>query len=139
MQRTVIVRREVTDHEAVEIALVENLQREDLSPIEEAEAYRALIAATGCSQQDLAGAVGKSEAYISHTLRSLKLPEPVRRRLEGGELSARHGRHLVTAAEPGVPCRRSRPPRPECPANRIACAEALSASRAALVVPRLLH
>src|SRR5215831_10497218 len=72
MQRTVIVRREVTDHEAVEIALVENLQREDLSPIEEAEAYRALIAATGCSQQDLAGAVGKSEAYISHTLRSLK-------------------------------------------------------------------
>jgi len=95
-----VVVREVTDHEAVEIALIENLQREDLSPIEEAAAYRAPIAATGCSQQDLASAVGKSESYISHTLRLLNLPEPVQRGLEAGGLSWAHGRQLVTAPNP---------------------------------------
>jgi len=96
----VIVRPEVTDHEAVEIALIENLQREDLSPIEEAAAYRALIAATSCSQQDLANVIGKTESHVSHTLRLLKLPEPVQRGLEAGGLSWAHGRQLVTAPNP---------------------------------------
>jgi len=91
---------EVTDHEALEIALVENLQREDLSPIEEAEGYRRLIEMCGCSQQDLAKIIGKTESYVSHSMRLLKLPEPVRRRLEAGELSARHGRLLVAAPNP---------------------------------------
>jgi len=89
---------EVTDHEALEIALVENLQREDLSPIEEAEGYRRLIEMCGCSQQDLAKIIGKTESYVSHSMRLLKLPEPVRRRLEAGELSARHGRLINSAS-----------------------------------------
>jgi len=96
----VIVRPEVTDTEAIEIALIENLQREDLSPIAEAEAYHKLIAATGCSQQDIAKIIGKTESYVSHSMRLLKLPEPVRRRIEAGGLSARHGRLLVAAPNP---------------------------------------
>jgi len=96
----VIVRPEVTDTEAIEIALIENLQREDLSPIAEAEAYHKLIAATGCSQQDIAKIIGKTESYVSHSMRLLKLPEPVQRRIEAGGLSARHGRLLVAAPNP---------------------------------------
>src|SRR5215469_8139938 len=87
----VIVRPEVTDHEAVEIALVENLQREDLSPIAEAEGYRRLMEMCGCSQQDIAKLIGKTESYVSHSMRLLKLPEPVQHQIEAGELSARHG------------------------------------------------
>ena len=94
------MRPEVTDTEAIEIALIENLQREDLSPIAEAEAYHKLIAATGCSQQDIAKIIGKTESYVSHSMRLLKLPEPVRRRIEAGGLSARHGRLLVAAPNP---------------------------------------
>jgi ParB family chromosome partitioning protein len=96
----VIVLPEVTDHEAIEIALVENLQRENLSPIEEAEAYRRLIEMCGCSQQDIAEIIGKAESYVSHSMRLLKLPEPVQHQIEAGELSARHGRLLVAAPNP---------------------------------------
>src|SRR5262249_39656915 len=95
-----VIVREVTDPEALEIALIENLQREDLSPIEEAEGYRRLIEMCGCAQQDIAKIIGKMESCVSHSMRLLKLPEPVQRRLEAGELSARHGRLLVAAPNP---------------------------------------
>jgi len=76
------------------------LQREDLSPIAEAEGYRRLIEMCGCSPQDIAKLIGKTESYVSHSMRLLKLPEPVQHQIEAGELSARHGRLLVAAPNP---------------------------------------
>jgi len=88
------------DSEALEIALVENLQREDLSPLEEAEAYNRLMEEFGRTQAALAEAVGKSRSHVANTLRLLSLPAPVRRRLEDGELSAGHARALLAAPDP---------------------------------------
>jgi ParB family transcriptional regulator, chromosome partitioning protein len=88
------------DSEALEIALVENLQREDLSPLEEAEAYSRLVDEFGRTQAGLAEAVGKSRSHVANTLRLLSLPPPVRRRLEEGELSAGHARALLAAPDP---------------------------------------
>ena len=90
------------DGEVLEIALVENLQREDLSPLEEAEAYRRLTRDFGCSQASLAEAVGKSRSHIANTMRLLSLPEPVRQRLDDGSLSAGHARALLGAADPAA-------------------------------------
>jgi ParB family chromosome partitioning protein len=95
----VIIRR-ITDTEALEIALVENLQREDLSPLEEAEAYSRLMGEFGRTQASLADAVGKSRSHVANTLRLLSLPAPVRRQLDEGELSAGHARALLAAADP---------------------------------------
>src|SRR6266436_2482983 len=90
----VIIRR-ITDSEALEIALVENLQREDLSPLEEAEAYSRLMGEFGRTQASLADAVGKSRSHVANTMRLLSLPAPVRRRLDEGELSAGHAAEVV--------------------------------------------
>ena len=95
-----IIIRQISDSEAVEIALIENLQREDLSPLEEAEAYRQLIDKFGRTQASLAEAVGKSRSHIANTVRLLSLPAPVRHRVDEGELSAGHGRALLAAADP---------------------------------------
>jgi ParB family chromosome partitioning protein len=95
----VIIRR-ITDSEALEIALVENLQREDLSPLEEAEAYSRLMDEFGRTQASLAEAVGKSRSHVANTMRLLSLPAPVRRQLDEGELSAGHARALLAAADP---------------------------------------
>ena len=92
--------RPIADAEALEIALVENLQREDLSPLEEAEAYSRLLRDFGRTQASLAEAVGKSRSHVANTLRLLSLPAPVRRRLEAGEISAGHARALLGAADP---------------------------------------
>jgi ParB/RepB/Spo0J family partition protein len=123
-----VIVREVTDHEAVEIALIENLQRESLSPIEEAEAYRRLIDMCGCSQQDIAKIIGKTESYVSQFDAAFEAAG-------AGAAPARGGRTLRSARptsrrrpEPDRPRRRGCAARPECPPNRIACAEALSAS-----------
>jgi ParB family chromosome partitioning protein len=97
-----VIVRPLADAEALEIALVENLQREDLSPLEEAEAYRRLIAEFGRTQKTLAAAVGKSRSHVANTLRLLSLPEPVRHRLDQGELSAGHARALLVAADPAA-------------------------------------
>jgi ParB family chromosome partitioning protein len=94
--------RALADAEALEIALIENLQREDLSALEEAEAYRRLMQEFGRTQAILAEAVGKSRSHVANTLRLLALPEPVRRRLEEGALSAGHARALLGAADPTV-------------------------------------
>ena len=95
-----IIIRQISDSDALEIALVENLQREDLSPLEEAEAYSRLMEEFGRSQASLAEAVGKSRSHVANTVRLLSLPGPVRRRLDEGELSAGHARALLAAADP---------------------------------------
>ena len=97
-----VIVRAMTDSEALEIALVENLQREDLSPLEEAEAYSRLMGEFGRTQASLANAVGKSRSHVANTVRLLSLPAPVRRRLDEGELSAGHARALLAAADPAA-------------------------------------
>ncbi|MGE5271096.1 MAG: ParB/RepB/Spo0J family partition protein [Thiohalocapsa sp.] len=95
-----VIIRSFADSEVIEIALVENLQREDLSPLEEAEAYSRLVREFGRSQASLADSVGKSRSHVANTLRLLGLPAPVRQRLEDGALSAGHARALLMAADP---------------------------------------
>ena len=95
-----VVFRTLGDREAIEAALVENLQREDLSALEEAATYRRLIDEFGRTQAALADAVGKSRSHIANTLRLLSLPEAIRRRLDDGALSAGHARALLAAADP---------------------------------------
>jgi ParB family transcriptional regulator, chromosome partitioning protein len=97
-----VVIRSLGDLEALEIALVENLQREDLSPLEEAEAYSRLTREFGRSQAGLAEAVGKSRSHVANTLRLLGLPAPVRKSLEEGALSAGHARALLGAPDPAA-------------------------------------
>jgi ParB family chromosome partitioning protein len=97
-----VIVRAFGDSEALEIALVENLQREDLSPLEEAEAYSRLMEEFGRSQARLAEAVGKSRSHVANTVRLLSLPAPVRRRLDEGELSAGHARALLAATDPAA-------------------------------------
>jgi ParB family chromosome partitioning protein len=95
-----VVIRTLGDPEVIEIALVENLQREDLSALEEAEAYGRLSREFGRSQASLAEAVGKSRSHVANTVRLLLLPEPVRRNLSEGALSAGHARALLGAPDP---------------------------------------
>lgn len=90
----------LTDRETLEVALVENLQREDLTPLEEAEAYRRLLEEFGHTQEVLARSVGKSRSHIANMIRLLSLPEPVRRLLDEGQISAGHARTLVNAENP---------------------------------------
>ncbi len=92
--------RELSDGEALEIALIENIQRADLNPLEEARGYNQLIDQFNYTQQQLADSVGKSRSHIANTLRLLTLPEAVRLRIEKGELTAGHARTLVTADSP---------------------------------------
>lgn len=86
------------DDGSLERALVENLQREDLDPLEEAHAYRALLTRTGMTQDELGARVGKSRAAISNSLRLLELPESIQAMLVGGRLSAGHARALLPLA-----------------------------------------
>jgi len=87
--------RELTDGETLEIALVENIQRSDLNPIEEARGYGQLINQFGYTQQQLAEAVGKSRSHIANTLRLLNLPQAARAKVEEGVISAGHARALI--------------------------------------------
>jgi ParB family chromosome partitioning protein len=95
-----VIVRTLSDSEALEIALVENLQREELSALEEAEAYKRLTTEFGRTQASLAEAVGKSRSHVANTLRLLSLPATVRHRLDEGELSAGHARALLAAVDP---------------------------------------
>ncbi|HLI10197.1 MAG TPA: ParB/RepB/Spo0J family partition protein [Alphaproteobacteria bacterium] len=97
-----VIVRDLTDSEALEIALVENVQRQDLTPLEEAEAYRRLMEEFAHTQEDLARVVGKSRSHVANTLRLLSLPPPVKELLEQGKLSAGHARALLTAPDPAV-------------------------------------
>ncbi|MCB1378720.1 MAG: ParB/RepB/Spo0J family partition protein [Alphaproteobacteria bacterium] len=92
--------RDLTDGEALEIALIENIQRADLNPLEEARAYGLLLEQFNYTQQQLADSVGKSRSHIANTLRLLALPESVRRQIEMGSLTAGHARTLVATDSP---------------------------------------
>jgi len=91
---------EASDQEALEIALVENVQRADLNPLEEAQAYDRLIGEFGYSQSDLGATVGKSRSHVANTLRLLKLPERVKALVQEGRLSAGHARALLAVPDP---------------------------------------
>lgn len=97
LQSVPVVIRDVTDAEAYELALIENVQREDLGPLEEAEAFRYLADAHQMTQEQIARRVGRDRATISNALRLLKLPPAVRALVEAGALSAGHGRAILTA------------------------------------------
>jgi ParB family transcriptional regulator, chromosome partitioning protein len=86
---------EATDAESLQIAIIENVQRADLNPLEEADGYRALMDEFGNSQDDIAKTVGKSRSHVANTLRLLKLPEAVKGYLHAGKLSAGHARMLI--------------------------------------------
>lgn len=90
-----VVVKELNDTETMEIAIIENLQREDLNPIEEAEGLQALIDKCGFTQEDVAVSVGKSRPAIANSLRLLKLPFEVREMTKNGEISAGHARALL--------------------------------------------
>lgn len=92
--------RDVDDRTALEIAIVENVQRSDLNPIEEAHGYDQLIAEHGYTQNDLGDIIGKSRSHVANSLRLLKLPEPVRDMLASGELTAGHARAIASTADP---------------------------------------
>lgn len=95
-----VVIREYTDSEVSEIALIENIQREDLSPLEEARAYKTLIEEYGITQEELSGRLSKSRSKIANTMRLLKLDESVQELLESGRLSAGHARALLGLESP---------------------------------------
>ena len=88
--------REMTDGEEMLFALIENLQREDLSPLEEAKGYQQLIDTQGFTQEEAASAVGKSRPAVANALRLLNLPEDIQQMVERGEISAGHARTLLS-------------------------------------------
>ena len=94
-----VIVRTLNDQEAVEIAIIENVQREDLNAIEEGEGYRLLIEGHDYTQEDLARIVGKSRSHLANTLRLLKLPETVQDLVRSGALSAGHVRPLIGRAD----------------------------------------
>lgn len=92
--------REFTEAERMEIALIENLQREDLNPIEEAEAYRTLMESFGLTQEVLAKRLGRSRSQVANTLRLLQLPDPVQEEVRAGRLSMGHAKVLGGVEDP---------------------------------------
>ena len=101
-----VVVRELSDKEALELAIVENVQRQDLNALEEAVGYQQLIDGYGYSQAELAEVIGKSRSHIANTLRLLKLPDVVQDYLREGKLTAGHARALVTLDDPAAAARR---------------------------------
>jgi ParB family chromosome partitioning protein len=95
-----VVLVDVSDKESLEIAIIENVQRSDLNPLEEAEGYADLIREFSYTQADLAKIIGKSRSHVANTIRLANLPAPVKQFLEAGKLSAGHARALLSAAEP---------------------------------------
>jgi len=97
-----VIVREVDDKEALELAIIENVQRADLNPLEEALGYGQLIEQFDYTQQDLAQVIGKSRSHVANTLRLLKLPEDVRGMVSSGTLTAGHARTLITVEDPAA-------------------------------------
>jgi ParB family transcriptional regulator, chromosome partitioning protein len=97
-----VIIKEMDELEVLEIAIIENVQRQDLNPVEEAEAYGQLMKRFGRTQEGLAESVGKSRVHIANTLRLLKLPEHARELLREGKVSAGHARAALSAHDPDM-------------------------------------
>ncbi|NMA97263.1 MAG: ParB/RepB/Spo0J family partition protein [Phyllobacteriaceae bacterium] len=95
-----VIIRDVDDKEALELAIIENVQRADLNPLEEALGYAQLIEQFDYTQQDLAQVIGKSRSHVANTLRLMKLPTDVREMVASGTLTAGHARTLITVEDP---------------------------------------
>ena len=104
--------REFSDEETLEVALIENIQRQDLNAIEEAQAYRRLVEDYGHTQEELGKLVHKSRSHVANLLRLLDLPAKVQVMVGTGELSMGHARALITRQDPEGAGRGDRPPRP---------------------------
>ena len=94
--------RELTDEQNMLIAIIENMQREELNPVEEAEGLNQMITTFGMTQEQVSKSVGKSRPYIANSLRLLKLPEYIKNEMAEGRLSAAHGRTLITVESEDV-------------------------------------
>lgn len=101
-----VIIRDVDDRVALELAIIENVQRADLNPIEEAQGYQLLIDDHNYTQADLGQVIGKSRSHVANTLRLLRLPDVIRDMLVDGSLSAGHARTLVTSDDPATLARR---------------------------------
>jgi ParB family chromosome partitioning protein len=99
-ERIPAVQRDADDRTLLTLALIENLQRDDLSPVDEARGYERLIAEFSLAQQDVADAVGRDRSTVANALRLLKLPEPVLQMLHDGQLSVGHARALLALEDP---------------------------------------
>jgi ParB family chromosome partitioning protein len=108
LSRVPVVVKDVPDESLLEIALIENIQREDLNPIEEAQAYRKLIETVGLTQEALASRIGRDRSYITNYLRLLKLPEDLQQLVREGRLSAGHARTLLALGPPDLQRRLAR-------------------------------
>ena len=97
-----VIIREISDEETMEIALIENLQRENLNPLEEAEGYEQLMERFEMTQEDVAKCVGKSRSAVANSLRLLKLPREIRELVQGAALSAGHARALLAIRDPAL-------------------------------------
>jgi ParB family chromosome partitioning protein len=100
LDRVPVVVKKVTDAEMLEMSIVENIQRENLNPIEESEAYHRLIAEFGLTQEQAAGRVGKSRSAVANFLRLRQLPENIRQSIVNGQLSMGHARAILGAMNP---------------------------------------
>jgi ParB family chromosome partitioning protein len=102
LRRIPAVVKEVSDEKMLELALIENIQRQELNPVEEAKAYRKLIDQLGLTQELVAERVGKSRTVVTTAMRLLKLPNDVLREIESGKISAGHGRALLMTDDPKI-------------------------------------
>jgi ParB family chromosome partitioning protein len=100
LTRVPVIVKEVPDESLLEIALIENIQREDLNPIEEAQAYKKLIETVGLTQEALASRVGRDRSYITNYLRLLRLPDDLQQLVKEGRLSTGHARTLLALSHP---------------------------------------
>jgi ParB family chromosome partitioning protein len=100
LERIPLIVREATDAESLELALVENLLREDLNPIEEGEAYQKLLTQFSWTQEELSGKIGKDRSTIANSLRLLRLPEPIQDDIKTGRLTMGHARALLALTVP---------------------------------------
>jgi ParB family chromosome partitioning protein len=95
-----IIIKEFTDQEALEVGLIENLQRQDLSPLEEADGYQRLMEEFGHTQEVMANNIGKSRSHVANMVRLIALPNAIKKMLDDGQLSAGHARALLMAKDP---------------------------------------
>jgi ParB family transcriptional regulator, chromosome partitioning protein len=108
LSRVPVVIRNVSDDKVLELALIENIQREDLNPIEEARAYKRLIETVGLTQETVAERVGRDRSYVTNYLRLLRLPDDLQELLQAGRLSTGHARALLATDQVDIQRRMAR-------------------------------